>query len=50
MGSDTQFQYEYAGHLVREVLAIMTTMCSKRVGGFYLHGVYTYDSVNCWIQ
>ena len=29
---------------------VMTTMCSKRVGGFYLHGVYTYDSVNCWIQ
>ena len=29
---------------------IMTTMCSKRVGGFYLHEVYTYDPVHYWIQ
>jgi len=29
---------------------IMTTMCSKRVRGFYLHEVYTYDPVNYWIQ
>ena len=29
---------------------VMTTMCSKRVGGFYLHEVYTYDPANYWIQ
>jgi ABC-type transport system substrate-binding protein len=28
---------------------VMTTMCSKRVRGFYLHEVYTYDPVNYWI-
>ncbi len=29
---------------------IMTTMCSKRVRGFYLHEVYTYDPANYWIE
>ena len=29
---------------------VMTTMCSKRVGGFYLHEVYTYDQNHYWIQ
>ena len=29
---------------------IMTTMCSKRVGGFYLHEVYTYDQNHYWIK
>ena len=29
---------------------IMTTMCSKRVRGFYLHEVYTYDPVKYWID
>ena len=29
---------------------IMTTMCSKRVGGFYLHEVFTYDPVHYWIK
>ena len=28
---------------------VMTTMCSKRVRGFYLHEVYTYDPVGYWI-
>ena len=27
---------------------IMTTMCSKNVGGFYLHPVYDFDPVNYW--
>ena len=29
---------------------VMTTMCSKRVGGFYLHEVFTYDPVHYWIK
>ena len=29
---------------------IMTTMCSKRVGGFYLHEVFTYDPMHYWIK
>jgi ABC-type transport system substrate-binding protein len=29
---------------------VMTTMSSKRVGGFYLHVVYTYDPVHYWIK
>jgi ABC-type transport system substrate-binding protein len=28
---------------------VMTTMCSKRVGGFYLHEVFTYDPAHYWI-
>ncbi len=28
---------------------VMTTMCSKRVGGFYLHEVFTYDPMHYWI-
>ena len=28
---------------------VMTTMCSKRVRGFYLHEVYTYDPARYWI-
>lgn len=27
---------------------IMTTMCSKNVGGFYLHPVYDFDPVDYW--
>ena len=27
---------------------IMTTMCSKNVGGFYLHPVYDFDPVEYW--
>ncbi len=27
---------------------MMTTMCSKNVGGFYLHACYEYDTVNYW--
>jgi hypothetical protein len=30
--------------------AIMTTTRSKRVGGFYLHEVYTYDQNHYWIK
>jgi hypothetical protein len=26
----------------------MTTMCSKNVGGFYLHPVYDFDPVEYW--
>ena len=29
---------------------IMTTMCSKNVGGFYLHPVYDFDPVNYWVK
>ena len=29
---------------------VMTTMCSKRVGGFYLHEVFNYDPVHYWIN
>ena len=29
---------------------IMTTMCSKRVRGFYLHEVFTYDPIKYWID
>lgn len=29
---------------------VMTTMCSKRVGGFYLHEVFNYDPVHYWID
>ena len=29
---------------------IMTTMSSKRVAGFYLHEVFTYDPVHYWLQ
>jgi ABC-type transport system substrate-binding protein len=29
---------------------VMTTMVSKRVGGFYLHEAFTYDPVHYWIK
>lgn len=29
---------------------MMTTMSSKRVAGFYLHEVYTYDPANYWLK
>ncbi len=29
---------------------VMTTMCSKRVHGFYLHEVFTYDPIKYWID